>query len=80
MHSLFCLLAQEKKRHSQSIEERLEEINKELTALEVKYKSSSYQEAFKEFNGDSMDDPADYYSWRDLIYEKEEIIKLLGGN
>lgn len=73
------MIAQEKKLRNQSPEERLEEILKEITLLQIKYKCFSFQEAFKDFNGDSMDDPTDYYSWRDLESEKEEIIKLLGG-
>ncbi|MEM5014623.1 helix-turn-helix domain-containing protein [Niallia taxi] len=73
------MIAQEKKLRNQLPEERLEEINKEVTLLQIKYKCSSYQDAFNKFNGDSMDDPSDYYLWRDLENEKEEIIKLLGG-
>lgn len=74
------MIAQEKKLRNQSPSERLEEINKELTMLQIKHKATSYQEAFKDFDGDSMDDPADYYLWRDLEEEKREIIRILGGN
>lgn len=74
------MIAQEKKLRKQSSIERLQEINHELTELQIKYTSATYQEAFKEFDGDSMDDPFDYYTWRDLEAEKNEIIKLLGGS
>lgn len=73
-------IAQEKKLRNQSPAERLGEINKELTELQIKYKKASYQEAFKDYDGDSMDDPTDYYLWRDLEKEKEEILRLLGGS
>ncbi|MBP3041287.1 hypothetical protein J9303_17625 [Bacillaceae bacterium Marseille-Q3522] len=73
------MIAQEKKLRKQTPAERLEELNKELTDLQIKYKTTSFQEAFKDYNGDSMDDPADYYLWRDLENKKEEIIRILGG-
>ncbi|MBE1553211.1 DNA-binding protein [Sporosarcina limicola] len=73
------MIAQEKKRRNQSPTERLQEINNDLTELQIKYKSATYQEAFQEFDGDSMDDPSDYYTWRDLEEEKREIIDVLGG-
>ncbi|TCP28858.1 hypothetical protein EV207_11594 [Scopulibacillus darangshiensis] len=74
------MIAQEKKRRNQAPIERLKEINNELTEFQVKYKSASFQEAFKEFNGDSMDDPSDFYTWRDLEAEKQDIIQLLIQN
>lgn len=73
------MIAQEKKRLNQTPAERLQEISVELTELVVKYKSATYQEAFHEYDGDSMDDPTDYYTWRDLEEEKREIIEALGG-
>jgi len=73
------MIAQEKKRLNQSPAERLQEISGELTELVVKYKSATYQEAFRDYDGDSMDDPTDYYTWRDLEEEKKEIIESLGG-
>lgn len=73
------MIAQEKKRRNQSPAERLQEINNDLTAFQVKYRSATYQEVFQEFDGDSMDDPSDYYTWRDLEEEKREIIEVLGG-
>ncbi|WP_373894905.1 helix-turn-helix domain-containing protein [Virgibacillus sp. CBA3643] len=72
--------AQEKKLRNQSPAERLEELNYEITQLEIKYKSGSVKEAFAAYDGDSMDDPSDYYLWRDLETEKKEIMKLLGGS
>lgn len=74
------MIAQDKKRRNQSPAERLHEINNDLTELQVKHKSATYQEAFQEFDGDSMDDPSDYYTWRDLEEEKREIIDVLGGH
>lgn len=74
------MIAQEKKLRSQTPTERLEELNTELTRLQIKYKKTSYQEAFKDYEGDSMDDPTDYYLWRDLEAEKNEILRLLGGS
>jgi len=73
------MIAQEKKRRNQTPTERLHEINNELTELQIKYKSATYQEAFHAFDGDSMDDPSDYYTWRDLEEEKKEIIDVIGG-
>lgn len=73
------MIAQEKKMRNQTPQERLEEINKEITELQIKYKNSSYKEAFLGFDGDSMDDPSDYYIWKDLEDEREEIIALFGG-
>lgn len=73
------MIAQEKKRLNQSPAERLQEISAELMELVVKYKSAIYQDAFHEYDGDSMDDPTDYYTWRDLEEEKMEIIESLGG-
>jgi excisionase family DNA binding protein len=74
------MIAQEKKLRNQTPQERLSEINQELSKLEWKYKTSSFQEAFRGYDGDSMDDPTDYYLWRDLENEKKEILKLLGGS
>jgi len=76
------MISQEKKKNTQSPSDRLHEINDELSELQVKYGSATYQEAFKDFDGDSMDDPSDYYSWKDLEVEKTDIIKLLnlGGS
>lgn len=74
------MIAQEKKLRNQSPSERLEEINKELTQLQIKYKKATYIEVFKDYNGDSMDDPSDYYLWRDLEEEKLEILNSLEGS
>ncbi|KAB8126746.1 helix-turn-helix domain-containing protein [Gracilibacillus oryzae] len=69
------MLVQEKKRLRQSTEQRLHEINKELKELNKKYKTESIFEAFADFNGDEMNDPTDYYIWKDLLEEKEDILK-----
>lgn len=57
--------------------DRLKEINNELTELYIKYDSQEFSEAFKEYDGDSMEDPNDYYLWRDLEEEKKDILRLL---
>ncbi len=74
------IIAQEKKLRNQTLRERLNEIEQELSELRSKYKTSSFQEAFKDYDGDSMDDPTDFYLWRDLENEREEILRLLGGS
>lgn len=66
------MFAQEKKLKNQTPAMRLQEINTELTEFQVKYKSISYQDAFQGFDGDSMDDPSDYYAWRDLEEERRK--------
>ena len=74
------MLYQNKKMRNQSPEERLKEINEELTEFQIKYKAHTYLEAFSEFDVDAMDDPADYYAWRDLKEEKEALMTdLIGG-
>lgn len=63
---------QEKQLRNQTLGERLSEINEKLSELQIKYNSVSFSEAFKDYDGDSMDDPSDYYLWRDLLEEREE--------
>jgi len=74
------MIEQKKKIRNQTPADRLEEINSELTQLQIKHRSSSFEEAFSEYDGDSMDDPSDYYQWRDLENERKEIFRLLGGD
>lgn len=73
------ILAQEKKKWKQTPQERFEEIHDEIGALQLKYKSKTYQEAFAMYDGDEMDDPTDYYRWQSLEEELAEILKLSGG-
>ncbi|MBE1556987.1 hypothetical protein [Sporosarcina limicola] len=47
--------------------------------LKIDLENWFYQEAFHAFDGDSMDVPSDYYTWRDLEEEKKEIFDILGG-
>ncbi|KOR77011.1 hypothetical protein [Paenibacillus solani] len=72
-------IAQEKKLREQSVEERYHEITQELADLKLKYKKMTLDEAFGEYAGDNMEDPTDYYRWRDLEEEMEEIFRLRGG-
>ncbi|ACT02926.1 hypothetical protein [Paenibacillus sp. JDR-2] len=74
------MIAQEKKKSKQTPQERAKEINDELLELRVKYKGKSFKEIFGKYNGDEMDDPTDYYSWKSLEEELEEILKLGGGS
>ena len=37
-------------------------------------------EAFQDYNIDAMDDPSEYYEWRDLEEKKEELITKLIEN
>jgi excisionase family DNA binding protein len=73
------MIAQEKMRLEQTPEERLLEIGAEISRLQFKYKALTVAEAFKEYDGDEMDDPTDYYLWRDLEEEQEELIRESGG-
>lgn len=65
------MLAQKKKIKNQSPEERIKEINEELLEFQKKYKTKSSQEAFQACDIEAIDDPSDYYEWRDLEEEKE---------
>ncbi|SDN75664.1 hypothetical protein [Tenuibacillus multivorans] len=73
------MIYQQVKMREQTPLERLQEINNEITLLQVKYNNPSFKETFASLNGDELDDPTDYYSWRDLEEEKEAIIKQIGG-
>ncbi|UOQ94851.1 DNA-binding protein [Halobacillus shinanisalinarum] len=74
------MIAQQRKMGKQTPLERLQEINNELSKLQIKYKKPNFKEAFGHLNGDNLDDPADYYLWRDLEDDKEEILKHIGGS
>lgn len=48
--------------------------------FQIKYKVKMLHEAFQDYNIDAMDDPSEYYEWRDLEEEKEELITKLIEN
>jgi DNA-binding transcriptional MerR regulator len=72
-------IAQEKKLREQTPEERYHEITQELADLKLKYGKKTFDEVFGEYAGDNMEDPTDYYRWKDLEEEAEEIFRLRGG-
>ncbi|MFC2949200.1 DNA-binding protein [Virgibacillus sediminis] len=72
------MIAQQKKMLNQSPIERYKEINEELSELHIKYKKYSFNDAFGHLSGDDLEDPTDYYLWRDLEEEREELLKQLG--
>ncbi|MFC4558363.1 DNA-binding protein [Virgibacillus kekensis] len=72
-------LYQEKKRLRQTPEERLSETYKELMQYKKKYKTPNIEEAFEGVDIDAIDDPSDYYEWRDLLEEEEELTNQLIG-
>lgn len=74
------MLAQKKKIQNQTSQERIQEINEELLNFQMKYKVKTLHEAFQDYNIDAMDDPSEYYEWRDLEEEKEELITKLIEN
>lgn len=73
------MLYQEKKLRKQTPEDRIQEINQELLGFQIKYKAKKCYEAFDDCNIDSLDDPSDYYEWRDLEEEKEILVSKLIG-
>lgn len=72
-------IAQSKKLLQQTPEDRYHEVIQELADLQLKYGTQTVQETFGEYNGDSMDDPTDYYRWKDLQEEMTEILGWRGG-
>lgn len=73
-------IAQEKKLRNQTPAGRFAEINEDLSKLQLKYRTMKFEDAFKGYDGDEMDDPTDYYRWNDLLEEMSDILKLGGGN
>ncbi len=69
---------QKKKNLEQSPEDRMKEINEEITELQLKYGKKTYQEAFVTDESE-LDDPIDLYRWKDLVEEMDEILKIRGG-
>jgi hypothetical protein len=76
---LMQMLGQKKKHLNQTPAERMGEIYQEIAELQLRYGVMTFEEAFREFNGDEMDDPTDYYRWKDLVEELDEILKIAGG-
>jgi hypothetical protein len=75
------MLAQKRKLLNQSPKERVTEINAEILEFQMKYKAKSLDEVFEGVEVDAMDDPSDYFEWRDLEEEKEELmLKILGAS
>ncbi|MDN4617262.1 helix-turn-helix domain-containing protein [Paenibacillus sp. PsM32] len=72
-------IAQSKKLRQQTPEDRYHEVIQELADLQLKYGTQTVQEAFSEYNGDNMDDPTDYYRWKDLQEEMTDILGWRGG-
>lgn len=72
-------IAQAKKLREQTPEERYHEITQELADLKLKYGKKTFEETFGGYSGDEMDDPTDYYRWKDLEEELDEILRLRGG-
>ena len=70
---------QNKKMRNQSPQERLIEVNNEISVYQVKYGKKSCIDQFGEYDGDSMEDPTDYLRWKDLEEEQAELFKLIGG-
>lgn len=78
VYAIRCqLLFQNEKISRQKPDERLSEINEEITEFQIKYGAAAFNEAFKNYNGDETDDPTDYYRWRDLEEERNGIIHSL---
>lgn len=79
----YCLkmqmIYQKKKFESQSPSERLVEVSEEIKQLQTKYHCESFSEAFKDYAGDEMDDPSDYWNWRELEEERSELEKNIRG-
>lgn len=80
---VYCIkmqyLYQEKKRLRQTPEERLSEVHEEQMQYKKKYKTLDIEKAFEGMDIDAMDDPSDYYEWRDLLEEEEELTNLIIG-
>lgn len=80
---VYCIkmqyLYQEKKRLYQTPEERLSEVYEEQMQYKKKYKTPNIEKAFEGMDIDAMDDPSDYYEWRDLLEEEEELTNQVIG-
>ncbi|MDO3411496.1 helix-turn-helix domain-containing protein [Saccharibacillus sp. CPCC 101409] len=68
---------QKKKMLEQTPADRLVDINREITDLQLKYSKKTYQEAFTVHESE-LDDPIDLYRWKDLTEEMDEILRIAG--
>src|SRR5699024_10099600 len=77
------MLFQEKKMKNQSPEDRLKEVQEEITELQKKYKAKTVHEAMIKqhiTDLDGLDDLSELRHWEDLEEEREEILeKLIEG-
>ncbi len=71
------MIAQKRKLQHQSPEKRINEINQELLEFQKKYKAKNPQDAFNGYDIDGIDDPSEYYEWRDLEEEKDFLLSKL---
>src|SRR5690625_1536811 len=69
------MIAQNKKLIQQTGQERFIKLSEEIAEFQYKYGVNTVSEAFKEEDVDSLDDPFDYFEWRDLEEEKNELLK-----
>lgn len=75
---LMRLNFQNKQLRNQTPRERLKQVNDGIFEYQSHYGKLFCKEYFGE-NDDSMDDPTDYYRWRDLEEERAELEKLIFG-
>lgn len=73
------MLYQKKKLATQTPKERLREVQEKILEFQLKYKKSTSSEAFAGMDVDSLDDPYDYWEWRDLEEEREKLMRKLMG-
>jgi len=77
------MLFQEKKIKNQLPEDRLKEVQEEITELQKKYKAKTVHAVIIKQNIsdlDTVDDPSELRNWEDLEEEREEILeKLIEG-
>ncbi|RKO61746.1 helix-turn-helix domain-containing protein [Caldibacillus debilis] len=73
------MLYQKKKLATQTPKERLREVQEKILDFQLKYKKPTSSEAFAGMDVDSLDDPYDYWEWRDLEKEREKLMKKLMG-
>ncbi|MCD1260023.1 DNA-binding protein [Paenibacillus athensensis] len=69
---------QTRKMRNQTPWERLKEVNDSITEFQLRYGKMHCKDQFGEHD-DSMDDPTDYYRWKDLEEEQAALFSLIGG-
>lgn len=55
----------------------INEINQVFLEFQIKYKAKKYHDAFNDNDIDYLDDPINYYEWRDLEEEKAILVSKL---